>query len=386
MKSADVVIIGAGVTGLASGYWLAKAGAKVIILDKGRIAWEASSRATGFLSLRGEQPSESPMAAEAEKIWPTLDEELGSPTEWHPRGRLWAAVNEPAWEEMQKTYQSFLNSGIPFRLISGAEAREIVPALTPRTLGGIHTTRSGHANPQRTAQAFAWAFQRLGGTIMEFSPALGIEVTAGKVTGVRVPGGTIATGTVVNCAGPQSGLIGDMVGVHIPVAAARLEATITAPIPPLFDVAMVANGLSLRQTRRGNIQFNGGPHEWIAPPLDSEPAKPNTPIVCNMSARLLELFPNLSNVQVLRTWAGVVDATPDQACIIQRLQDPEGFIVAVTSGHGFGLAPSVGKAVCDLAVAGTTEMPIGRLGLERFSMLGRDWQAVWNWNPGLYNT
>src|SRR5262245_56104538 len=94
MTTADVVIIGAGIIGLSSGYWLAKAGAKVIIVEKGRAGFEASSRATGFLSLRGEQPLESPLAVEAEWLWHTLDKELESPTEWRPGGRLWAAVTQ----------------------------------------------------------------------------------------------------------------------------------------------------------------------------------------------------------------------------------------------------------------------------------------------------
>lgn len=69
MEKADAVIIGAGIIGLSAGYWLAKNGAKVIVLDKGRVAWEASGRATGFLSLRGEQPLEAPLAAAANKLW-----------------------------------------------------------------------------------------------------------------------------------------------------------------------------------------------------------------------------------------------------------------------------------------------------------------------------
>jgi sarcosine oxidase subunit beta len=88
VEKADVVVIGAGIIGLSSAYWLAKKGAKVIVLDKGRVAWEASGRATGFLSLRGESPAEFPLANLAEELWSTLDEELGYPTEWMPGGRL----------------------------------------------------------------------------------------------------------------------------------------------------------------------------------------------------------------------------------------------------------------------------------------------------------
>jgi len=386
MKTADVVIIGAGIVGLSSGHWLAKAGAKVVILEKGRVGWEASSRATGFLSLRGEQPLESPLAVEAERLWHTLDNELGSPTEWRPGGRLWAAITDEEWRELQETYSLFAETGLPFRLIDGKAARHIVPCLPETVIGGIHTTRSGHANPQRTTQAFASALQRLGGLILENMPATGIITSGGKITGVETPGGTIATDVVVNCAGPQSGLVASMVGVHVPVAAARLEAMITAPLPPLFDVAMVGHGLSLRQTRRGNIHFNGGPHEWIDVSLTAEPKKPNTPIIRNMARRLAELFPSLSNALVIRSWAGVVEMTPDVNCIIERVREPEGFIIAVTSGHGFGMAPSVGLAVSELALHGKTNMPIADLGLARFARLDPNWKARRRWEAGQYNT
>jgi len=386
MTTADVVIIGGGIIGLSSGYWLAKAGAKVVILEKGRVGWEASSRATGFLSLRGEQPLESPLAVEAERLWHTLDAELGSPTEWNAGGRLWAATTPEEWDELQETYKLFSETGIPFRLIEGKEARKIVPCLLENVIGGIHTTRSGHANPQRTTQAFAWAFVRHGGEILENTPAIGIVTKAGKVAGVKTPDLVIETATVVNCAGPQVGLVAEMVGVNVPVAAARLEAMVTVPLPPLFQVALVAHGLSLRQARRGNIHFNGGPHEWIDVELTKSPAKPNTPIIRNMARRLAELFPSLANVQVLRSWGGVVEMTPDVNCIIERLDEPDGLIIATTSGHGFGMAPSVGLAISELALNGNTNLPIASLGLARFAKLDPKWKQRRNWTPGNYNT
>jgi sarcosine oxidase subunit beta len=189
---------------------------------------------------------------------------------------------------------------------------------------------------------------------------------------------------VINCAGPQTGLIAAMIGVHVPMAAVRLEAMVTVPLPRLFDVAMVGHGLSLRQTRRGNIHFNGGPHEWIDVDLTSEPAKPNTPIIRNIARRLAELFPSLARTSVLRSWAGVIDVTPDQTCIIERL--PEGMIIAAASGHGFGLAPAIGQAIAGLALEGQSPIPIAGLGLSRFARLDRGWRQKRRWTAGAYNT
>lgn len=151
-------------------------------------------------------------------------------------------------------------------------------------------------------------------------------------------------------------------------------------------MTMVAHGLSLRQTKRGNIHFNGGPHEWVDVALTTEPAKPNTPIIRNMARRLAELFPSLANVQVLRSWAGIVEMTPDVNCVIERLREPDGLIIATASGHGFGLAPSVGLAVCDLALEGRTSLPIEALGLTRFARLDPNWKERRHWTAGKYNT
>lgn len=386
MERADVVIIGAGVIGLAAGYWLAKAGAKVVILDKGRVAWEASGRATGFLSLRGEQPLEAPLAVAAGELWTSLDEELGYPTEWMPGGRLWVALEEDRWAELRDICPQWQAAGIPVQLIDGKAARDIAPCLSEQTLGGLHTARGGHANPQRTSQAFAWAFRDRGGEIHENRPVTGIRVEGGKVIGIETPQGGIATPRIVDCAGPQVGLVAAMVGVDVPIAPVRLEAMVTTPLPRLFDVAMVGHGLSLRQTRRGNIHFNGGPHEWIDVDLTSEPAKPSTPIVRNIARRLAELFPSIAHVEALRSWAGIVDVTPDQSCIIDRLSAPEGMIVATASGHGFGLAPSIGQAICGLVLDGRSPVSIDGLGLARFAGLGPDWRTGRRWVAGAYNT
>lgn len=386
MEKADAVIIGAGVIGLSAGYWLAKAGAKVVILEKGRVAWEASGRATGFLSLRGEQPLEAPLAVAANELWMSLDEELGYPTEWMPGGRLWIAMEEDRWTELKDICPQWQAAGIPVRLLDSAAAREIAPCLSEQTLGALHTTRGGHANPQRTSQAFAWAFRDLGGEIREYTPATGIKVEGGRVAAVETSQGSIATPVVVNCAGPQVALIGAMVGVQVPLSPVRLEAMVTTPLPRLFDVAMVGHGLSLRQTRRGNIHFNGGPHEWIDVDLTTEPAKPNTPIVRNIARRLAELLPSLANTPALRSWAGIVEVAPDQTCIIDRLTSPEGMIIATASGHGFGLAPSIGKAICGLALDGRSPIAIDGLGLGRFATLDPGWRADRGWVAGNYNT
>jgi sarcosine oxidase, subunit beta len=386
MENYDIIVVGAGLIGLSTAYRAQKAGAKVIVIDRGPVAYEASSRATGYLSLRAETPEESPLAQMAERMWPTLDEELGYPTEWKQKGRLWAAFGDAELADLKTTFEAFRKTDIPFEFIDTQACREIIPILSPEVRAGIYTSRSGHANPQRVCQAFAWAFQDLGGIILEHTPVHAVLTDGGKVTGVKTSGDKINSGCVVLAAAAFNAKLLAPLGILFPVAAVRLEAMVTTPLPPAYDVCFIGNGISIRQTLRGNLHGNGGPHEWVDVQADQEPAKPNTPIVRNIARRITECFPVAQSLQLLRCWAGIVELTPDLNTIVEKFEKPEGLIAAAGAGHAFGMAPSLGVALAELALEGRTDAPVGNLGLGRFAGLSPDWRAERNWSAGAYNT
>jgi sarcosine oxidase subunit beta len=170
------------------------------------------------------------------------------------------------------------------------------------------------------------------------------------------------------------------------VASARVEIIATVPVDPLFEVGVSAPSLYGRQTRRGNVIFGGGPHEWTDVAPDGEPAKPSTPLVRNIARRLAELFPPLATVPVLRSWAGVVEQTPDYSPILDRLESPAGFVMATASGHGFGLCPAIGKVVSELVTKGTSSIAVEGLTLGRFAGLEPGWRQARHWTAGAYNT
>lgn len=386
MEHYDLIVVGAGIVGLSTAYRARKAGARVLVLDKGATAYEASSRATGFAGFPGGTPGEAYLAHLSETLWDGLDDELGYPTEWRQKGRLWIAVTPDQLEKLKVTYQDIRRAGIAAELIDGQTCRAMIPSLTAETVGGIHTSRSGHANPQRTSQAYAWAFQDLGGEIREFTPVLEILTLGGKAKGVRTPGGEIHSGAVVLSAAAHNAPLLAPLGIEFPNTPVRLEAFVTAPLPPLFEQALVTNGLAVRQTKRGNIHVNGGPHEWTEAGVASDMPKPTTPIIRNIARRLFEVFPGLRSAQMLRSWAGVIDVTPDHVTLIHSFDTPAGLVACSSSGHGFGLSPALGLALSDLALCGKTDLPIDDLTMARFADLPKDWRQVWNWQPGSYNT
>jgi len=141
----------------------------------------------------------------------------------------------------------------------------------------------------------------------------------------------------------------------------------------------VSNGFIYgRQTLRGNLAYGGGPHEWIDVGLET-PRKPNTPLIRNLAWRVAELYPQAAKVPVIRSWAGVVEQTPDYLPILDFLERPSNFLVATVPGHGFGLSPATGKVVSELVLRGETSVPIDTLSLGRFAGVPRNWREQRGW-------
>ena len=259
------------------------------------------------------------------------------------------------------------------------QAQDMVPLTDQSCLGGIHLRFGGHANPQRTVQAYAWALQDLGERILQHCPALSIETAGGKVVAVDTPRGRIACDALVVAAGPQSGMLLAPLGVEFPLASARAEMIVTEPAPLMRIGGVDGNGLYGRQTLRGNLAFGGGPHEWIDMDEAGPKARPTSPLIRNLARRVAEMFPKAAHLNVIRSWAGVIENPPDGRPILDRLDHPANVTVATMSGVGFGLAAS-GHAIRDLVIDGTCSFAdITKLGLAHFKNLEPDWRERRGW-------
>ncbi len=369
----DVIVIGAGVTGLSAAWWLARDGLSVLVLDKGVVGAEASSRNGG-----GASHYQSPLFAEEQRLWPMMDDLLGYPTE-HQAERVIIATNQHDFDHYNFIADICVGMGWPVDKIDGDTAREMVPIAGDNCLGGIHFRFGGHANPQRTVQAYAWALQDLGGRVIQHCPVTSIETAGGHVTGVTTPRGAFTCGSLVVAAGPQiAGLLAPL-GIHVPLAAGRAEMIVTEPAPLMRLGGVDGNGLYGRQTMRGNLAFGGGPHEWIDTAPEGPRARPTTPLSRSLARRVAELFPRASHLNVIRSWAGVVENTPDGRPLLDRLDN---LVIASMSGVGFGLSPASGHAIRDLVVDGACSFTdIGKLSLARFADLAPDWRETAGWLP-----
>jgi sarcosine oxidase subunit beta len=371
---AAVVVVGAGVTGLSAAWWLARSGVDVLVLDKGVVGWEASGRNGG-----GASHYQSPLFHEEQRLWPQMDDLLGYSTEYR-RERLIVAVTPEQLRHYH--YMADMHGELGYRVdkLDAAAIREAVPLAGDNALGGIHVFFGGHANPQRTVQAYAWALQDLGGRILQHAPAIRLISSGGRVSAVETPRGTFACDALIVAAGPQSGQLLAPLGVRLPLAPARAEMIVTEPAPLMAVGGVDGNGLYGRQTLRGNLAYGGGPHEWMEVGPLGPAARPSTPLLRNLAKRAAELLPRAAHLRVIRSWAGVVENTPDGRPVIERLTNPENVTIATMSGVGFGLSPATGHAIRDLVLDGVCSFAdLGKLGLARFADLPDDWREARGW-------
>jgi sarcosine oxidase subunit beta len=376
MSAGHVVIVGGGVTGLSAGWWLARSGVKVTVLDKFIVGWEASGRNGG-----GASHYASPLFDEEQRMWPQMDALLGYPTE-HQKGRIIIAMTERQWEQYRFVAERHKRLNHPIELLDTKQVLDAVPLASEACFGGVHYKFGGHANPQRSTQAYAWALQDLGGKIIQHSPVTGFETAGGKVTAVKTANATYGCDAVVVAAGPQIPKLMAQLGVDVPLAAARAEMIITEPAPMMPLTGVDGHKLYGRQTMRGNLAYGGGPHEWLDDDASSPAARPSTPLARNLAKRLAELLPKAAHLNVIRSWAGVIENSPDGRPIIDRLTSPDNVVVASMSSVGFGLSPASGHAIRDLVIDGTCSFAdIDMLKLSRFDGLETDWREKRGWVP-----
>lgn len=374
IKGASVVIIGGGVTGLSAGWWLAREGVDVLVIEKGMIGWEASGRNGGGCSHH-----HSPLFLEEQRLWPQMDVLLGYPTEFAP-SRIRLASSEHQMALYGRALRNAERQGFKSEVLDPSQIRELVPLAGDTMIGGYFYHFGGHANPHRTLQGYAWALQDHGGRVLQHCAVTGFRSQGGKVVAVETERGPIACDQLVIAAGPQTGRLSAMLNQEVPMASARAEMIITEPLPLMPYGGVDGNGLYGRQTLRGNLAYGGGPHEWLEVPDRAAPAKPSTPLMGHIGRRLAELLPKAAHARIIRSWAGVIENTPDGRPVMDRLSSRDNVVVATLSSVGFGLSPASGRAIRDLVVDGACSFAdISSFKLARFAELEPNWRELQGW-------
>ena len=256
--SAEVVIIGGGIVGIATAWFLTKQGLSVVVCEKGHIAGEQSGRNWGWVRQQGRDVREMPMIVESLRIWRELWQETGEDVGFRQHGILYLIDDDAkferyaAWAEMAKTY------GTGSRLIEAGELKSLVHGAPPKWRGALYTESDGRAEPHLATPALARAVSRSGGTVLTGCAVRGIETSAGRVSAVVTEHGRIATSTVLCAAGAWTSMFCRSLGIRVPQLRVRGTVARTAPAAPVFEGAMSDRNLALRRREDGGYTVASG--------------------------------------------------------------------------------------------------------------------------------
>lgn len=364
MKTADAVVIGAGVSGSSIAFRLAQQGLKVVIVDKNGPGSGASGSCDKAIFMQSKRPGlHMELAMASRRMYDTLEAELGQSVEFESGGGM-VVIETPRHMEFMKDFiEKQRNAGISVSLIDGDAAREAQPFLAPHILGASFSPDDADVNPLALNAAFFRAAKRHGAVHLTHSEVTGVRTERGKVTSVETSRGSISTGLVINAAGPYAKSVGAMSNIHVPVQPRRGTILISESVPKqvtgcLLDAQYIASkhlrsdnddaprygvGFSLGQTVSGNLLI-GGSREFAG--FDK---RPNQDVIATIAAHAARIAPELAKTRIIRTMTGFRPYTGDGLPIIDRAPEVDGYIIAAGhEGDGLALAPLTGQLVVDL--------------------------------------
>jgi sarcosine oxidase subunit beta len=367
----DVVIIGAGVHGLATAYYLARSGVTdVAVVDQGYVGGGNSGRNTAIIRANYRTADGIPFYDESLKLYEGLSQELGFNVLFSQEGHLTLGHTDAAMKGLRERAATNALLGVESRIVGRPELARLVPDLDlsdrPRypILGALYHPPGGIIRHDAVVWGYARGADRRGVQIHPHTRVTGIQVAGGQVEGVQTDQGTLRTGTVVNATAGWCSTIARMVGIDLPITTHPLQACVTERLKPFLDKVIVSSNLHVyvSQSDRGEIVLG----EEINP-YTSYSNRSTLRFLENVAAHTLELFPCLHNVRILRQWAGICDMTPDYSPIMGLVPQVRGFLLDVGWGtYGFKAGPVSGEAMARCIADGRAPEIIEAFGLGRF--------------------
>jgi sarcosine oxidase, subunit beta len=370
--SYDVVIVGGGVHGLATAYYLAENHGirNVAVLDKGYLGGGGSGRNTAILRSNYLTPEGVRFYDRSLELYRHLAADLNFNVMFSRRGHLTLAHNDSSLRTMRWRAEVNQFVGVDSEVIDPGQIKELVPHLDTSAdtrypiLGALYHPPGGIIRHDAVVWGYARAADAHGVHLHQKTEVTGIDVVAGRVVGVRTNRGRITAPVVLNCTAGWSSTISDMAGVRTPIQTFPLQAAVTEPVRPFLHAVVVSGTLHVyvSQTDRGELVFGAS-----VDPFTSYSMRGSLEFVEGLAGHVLELMPALAKMRLLRQWAGLCDMTPDYSPIMG--QTPvEGFYLDVGWGtYGFKAGPVSGEAMAEAVATGRTPEIIAAFGLDRFS-------------------
>src|SRR6266571_1486161 len=370
--SYDVVIVGAGVHGLATAHYLAANHGitNVAVLDKGYIGGGGSGRNTAIVRSNYLTPEGVRFYDRSVRLYEALAADLNFNVMFSQRGHLTLAHNDSSLRTMRWRAEVNKLEGIDSEVIGPERIAELVPFMDVSArarypiLGALYHPPGGTIRHDAVNWGYARAADAHGVHIHQQTELLGIDVERQKVTGVTTSRGRISTPVVVNCTAGWSSLVSAMAGVTMPIITSPLQAAVTEPVKVFLETVVVSGTLHVyvSQTDRGELVFGAS-----TDPYPSYGMRGSLEFTEELAGHVLELMPSIAKLRVLRQWAGLCDMTPDYSPVM-GVTPVEGFLVDVGWGtYGFKAGPVAGETMAELVATGKTPELIAAFDLARFA-------------------
>ncbi|HTX84369.1 MAG TPA: FAD-dependent oxidoreductase [Streptosporangiaceae bacterium] len=371
-SSYDVVIVGGGVHGLAAAYYLAANHGitDVAVLDKSYLGSGGSGRNTAILRSNYLTPEGVRFYDRSIQLYRQLAADLDFNVMFSRRGHLTLAHSDASLRTMRWRAEVNKAQGVDSEVVDPAEVKRLAPFIDVSAearypvLGALWHPPGGIIRHDAVVWGYARGADALGVHIHQNTEVTGLEMSDGRVTGVRTTRGDVATRVVLNATAGWASLICDMAGVALPIQTFPLQAAVTEPVKPFLSTVIVSGTLHvyISQTDRGELVFGAS-----VDPFTSYSMRGSLEFIEGLAGHVLELMPALSKVRVLRQWAGLCDMTPDFSPVMGHTP-VDGFLVDVGWGtYGFKAGPVSGEAMANCIASGQTPEIIAAFGLDRFA-------------------
>jgi len=366
-RTADVVIIGGGIIGCATGYYLAKMGQKVMLVEKEYLTAGSTGSCIGGIRQQFSTETAIKVAMGSVKLFNEMEEELGMSVEWYPGGYLLLAHSEEQKMGYRKTIELQKRLGLSVDFISPEEVSEIVPCINSGDLvGAAYCPTDGQANPFLVVNAYADGIKRFGGEVLTYTEVTEIITNSDKIASVKTNrGDEFFTPCVLNAAGPWAKEVGKMVGLDLPIEPERHEALVTEGLERLFNPMLVdyrPDGCYFLQEFISN-HFMG----CYTPtkPIKGTSKASSLEFIREMSRRMIRLVPKLEDMKILRQWGGSYCMSPDGNPILDKTEVDGFYVAGGMSGHGFMLGPMLGKLMAEFMTTDKVSIPLDEFSLKR---------------------
>ena len=362
----NVAVVGGGIVGLASAYYLAERGADVTVYEKGSIGSGSTERSVGGIRAQFSTPVNVELSLASMAVWETFEDEFGTDIAYRRAGYLFAAREEATARAFEEQVAMQNDLGVPSELLDPKEATEHCPGLRAgEFVAATYSPTDGFADPHLALLGFAEAAREAGAEIRTKTGVSNVRRDAdGAVTGLTANGERTDCDFVVNAAGPWARRVARMAGVELPVRPKRRQMLVVEPETPVpEDVPLTIDldtGSHFRPEREGAALVGGHFQSVNAEDPDQDPDGFDRKIDLDWAAEAIERASDCATYfgpesEIRRGWAGLYAVTPDHHPVLE--ETVPGFVNAVGfSGHGFQHAPATGQIVAELVLDGEASL------------------------------